>query len=74
MFTIGPVGSAAWARAKSTIRVAGEKGTRGRLVRLANRVAEPTGFLYARIDCPRRLRPWGAPYIPARERSPHVVV
>lgn len=49
MLTIGPVGSAAWVRVRPSIRVAGEAGMRGRLVRLSNRVAEPTGFLYARI-------------------------
>ena len=49
MLTIGPVGSAAWVRVRPVIRVAGEADTRGRLVRLTNRVAEPTGFCIARI-------------------------
>jgi hypothetical protein len=49
MLTIGPVGSAAWVRVRPSIRVAGEADTCGRLSRLINRVAEPTGFLYARI-------------------------
>ena len=54
MFTIGPVGSAAWVRAKSMIREAGEKCTRGRLVRLTNRVAEPTGFFFLRGALPQK--------------------
>src|SRR5262245_4990166 len=54
MLTIGPVGSAAWVRVRPSIREAGEAGTRGRLDRLSNRVAEPTGFLYARIGLSRR--------------------
>lgn len=49
MLTIGPVGSAAWVRVRPSIREAGEAGTRRCLRHLTNRVAEPTGFLYARI-------------------------
>jgi hypothetical protein len=77
MFTIRPVGPAACVCALAAIRVPqgcrGAIHTRGFLEPLSKRVAGPTGFLYARIDCPGRLRPWEPLYIPARERSPYDV-
>lgn len=69
MLTIGPVGSAAWVRVRPSIREAGEAGTRGRLRRLTNRVAEPTGFLYARTGLSGRLCLWGPPSFPARGKA-----
>src|SRR4051812_39545921 len=52
MFVSGPIGSAACARVTATIRVAGERCTRGGPP-LTKRVAEPIGFSM-RGSLPRR--------------------
>src|SRR5689334_18643910 len=67
MLTIRPVGSAAWVRVRPSIRVAGEADTRGCLRHLSNRVAEPTGFLYARIGLSAGLLVGPASFRSARE-------
>jgi hypothetical protein len=55
MYQSGPIGSAACVRALATIRVAGERFTRGCLRHLTKRVAEPIGFFALRaLGCQGR--------------------
>jgi hypothetical protein len=67
MFESGPIGSAACVHVEVLIRVAGEQGVRG-WRHLTKRVAEPIGFLHARIRCPGPVCLWGRPsYLGAQE-------
>jgi hypothetical protein len=59
MLAIGPLGSAACVRALAVIREAGERFTRGRLVRLLKRVAEPNGFYMRASNWRERPCSWG---------------
>lgn len=69
MLTIGPLGSAACVRVLAVIRVAGERFTCGRLVRLTKRVAEPNGFLYARHSDCQPAPPAGAGNFPVAPKG-----
>jgi hypothetical protein len=72
MLTIRPVGRAAWARVRPSIRKAGEAGTCGRLRRLINRGARPTGFCM-RAPIVRGGLPVGPPSIQCAQERPAIM-